>query len=1221
MNLPYNLFDGNVNIQTFLCQPDKTIIGEINPYNYEAKFTFNTYSEISFTIDRWYNDLIDGETKVNPYYEWVDSLRVIYLKGVGHFVIQDVNENVEDNTSKTVTCFSLEYSTGQKYLENFYVNTGEEGSVETMYHAQKYGAEYAIDNYYTKVTTQEFDSYQRYYIKEYSSTNAYNYVETQIFDSDDFTKRKSEEDLYIKTYPNVRFYWPSCKELSLLHLVFDRIPEWRIGHVDKELWYQERTFSEDRTSVYDFLYNTAADTLDFVIVWDSINGVANFYKTTEDGVTADEEIETQWDTNVFISRENLADSINIKYSADDIKTKLKISGSDNLDIRDVNLGQNYILNLGFYKDSKWLGNELYEKYIKYENLLNEKTEQYSKLISAWAAAYNEYSDLMNYVPVEPRVMMIGDQFDKLYCVYSKYVPATKYTEGTIYYSDTNGTEADPQPTTTKEVQDGKYFEISVESQVKLLQNKLHLYKVDQQNNGNRSNAAKTDDVLLTLENDASDSATIRVRYDVEVEGTKNGTGYKVGKENYCIYRTLTTASTGISNTIERSLEAWIRGDLTAENLNLSGFRVKSIGTLGAYLCIARDETREENVVDYGIRLLEEKKATYTSIFIAQTEGYMSKEGSQCIVSDERPTGSEIADGTKWLDSDDTDKNGELIMEIYKDGGWIEYAPSENQADYENYKRFYDNYQKLGVVQKVLSEKQLKADYLLNGVAVNDMYLKEKDINEENLISVARYYFSKEKEFNIEYNQMFNYLEFTIKSDTENKYAAYVINGTPYVSYAHSQGICLAKMDVIKKETDMNTYFTEGELIRLSPFIREDEYSDDNFLLTGYESEEEQMNIKQELLKAGQEELKKICQPKLSFTTTMANILSIPEFAPIKNQFKLGNFVRVDIGYGYIKRARLLEVNVNFDDISDFSCKFGDLISTKSEIDKHADLLKQTITAGKSVASNKSNWQRGADKATALDKAIEEGLQDATLQIGRASGQSIEIGQYGIRGRKLIEGTTDQYEDEQVAIINNKLVFTSDNWKSSKGVFGKFTIKDEDGKETDRWGVLADACVAAYIEGCTIKGGKLEIGGSGGKFVVTEDGSVQILASSEDENGNLIYSEQYASKDAIKAIDNAYRFRVVLSYNNSTVFSDTNDTCTITCDVYNYDDCITSIIKSNGAKFSWKRVSGVIDDNGLDDNAWNKKYENKTSNTIEITTRDLKNQAQFSCTVNFDENNV
>ena len=86
-----------------------------------------------------------------------------------------------------------------------------------------------------------------------------------------------------------------------------------------------------------------------------INGVADFYKTTEDGVTADDEVETQWNTDVFISRENLASALDIKYSTDDIKTKLKIGGSDNLDVRDVNLGQNYILNLSYYNTPLWLG--------------------------------------------------------------------------------------------------------------------------------------------------------------------------------------------------------------------------------------------------------------------------------------------------------------------------------------------------------------------------------------------------------------------------------------------------------------------------------------------------------------------------------------------------------------------------------------------------------------------------------------------------------------------------------------------------------------------------------------------------------------------------------------------------------------------------------------------------------------------------------------------------
>lgn len=1207
MNLPYNIFDGSVNIQTFLCQPDKTIIGEITPYDFNANFKFNTYSEISFTIDRWYNDLIDGETKVNPYYDLIDSLRVIYIKGVGHFIIQDVDENIEDNESKSVTCFSLEYATGQKYLENFYVNTGEEGSVETMYHAKTYGAEYSIDNYYTKVTTQKFDAYERYYIKEYSSTNAYNYVETQIFDSEDFIKRKTEEDLYIKTYPNVRFYWPTCPELSLLHLVFSRIPEWKIGHVDKELWYQERTFSEDRTAVYDFLYNTAADTLDFVMVWDSINGVVNFYKTTEDGVTADEEIETQWDTDVFVSKENLANSINIKYSTDDIKTKLKISGSDDLDVRDVNLGQNYILNLSFYKTADWLGDTLCSKYTDYEKLLEEKTKQYSTFISAWSAAYNEYSDLMNYVPIDPKVLMIGDPFDKLYCVYSKYKPATTFTSGVIYYSDMNGTKADPQPTSTEEVQDGKYFETSddiVSSQVDLLRKKLHLYKVDQQDNGNRSTMAKTDDVLLTLENDASDSATIRVRYDVNATGTPNGTGEKVDKENYCIYRTLTTASTGVSNITEHSIEAWVRGDLTAKELNLSGFKVKSIGTLGAYLCIAKDETQEENVAEYGIKLLEEKKATYTSIFIAQTEGYMSKEGSQCVVSNEPPK-DEIAEGTKWLKANATDEAGELVMMIYHNGEWVEYNPEDNQSDYKNYRLFYDNYQKLGVVQKVLAEKQLKADYLLNGVAVNDMYLKDNEINFTNLIAVAQHYFPKETLVLKEYNDAFDYLEFTIKSDTDNKYAAYVINGTPYVSYAHSQGVCLAKMDVTKKETDMNTYFTEGELVRLSPFIREDEFSDSNFLLTGYESEEENMNIKQELLKAGQEELKKICQPKLSFDATMANILSIPEFAPIKKQFKLGNFIRIDIGYGYIKRARLLEVKVNFDNASDFSCTFGDLISTKSQIDKHADLLKQAVSAGQSVASNQSKWQKGADKATELDKKINDGLASATLEVGRANGQNLIWNEYGLWGRKLVEGTTDEYEDEQFRIVNNRILFSDDGFKSSKGLFGKFEI---DG--VTHWGVLSDAVVSGYISGSRIEGGSMVIGGEKGKFVVHEDGSVEILAGKQGADGNayVTTSEYNNGMDIVKS---ARQYHTELIYSGSTIFTEPNQSTQITCKVYNWDEDITSKLPSDTI-FKWIRSSNA------DDTLWNSSHIFQGVNTITIKNDDVVKNAQFQCQITFDE---
>ena len=1202
MNLPQNLFDGNISIQTFLCQPDKTIIGEIIPYDYNGIFKFNSYSEISFSVDRYYNDLFDGKTKINPYYDLIESLRVIYIRGIGHFVIQDVGENVAENESKSITCFSLEYTTGQKYLENFYVNTGEEGSIETMYHAQQYGAEYSIDNYYTQVNvgSDKFDAYERYYIKEYSNDGelSYNYVEEQVLDENDFNTydgTNSELTLYVKKYPNVRFYWPTKPELSLLHNIFDHIPEWKIGHVDKELWYQERTFSEDRTAIYDFLYNTAAETLDFVMVWDSINGMVNFYKTTEDGITDNEEIETQWNTDVFVSRENLASSLDIKYSTDDIKTKLKITGSDDLDIRDVNLGQSYILNLSYYNTPSWLGEDLHKKYNAYSNDLVEYTKQYKEFISAWSAAYNEYSDLVNYVPVEPRVMLIGDKFEKLYCVYNQYKPASKtYDEDLTYYKydkeQLQYIEASPQPTSNEDLKNGQYYVHSGSTKndlVQRLQTKLGTYKVDQRD-GKPSEIARTDDVLLTLENEASDSATIRVRYDEE-------------GINYRVYRTRTNASTGISNTISFSLKEWVEGSLTADyvspdgsSMNLSGFKIKSIGTLGAYFCLARDEVEKANLEDYGIRLLQEKQDTYTKIFITQTEGYMNQEGSQCIASDELPEGDEYPDGTKWLDTDTVDKDGKLIMKIRSNGNWNTYTPDDK--DYEDYARFSENYTKLENVQSVLAEKQKVANYLLNGVSMTNRYITKENINLANLLAVAQEHFSNQTITLTEYNAEFGFIIFTVDSDVENEYAVYVINGTPSVSYARSQGLCLAKMNVVKEASDMNNYFTEQELIRLSPFIREDEFSDDNFLLTGYESEEEQMNIKQKLLEAGEEELKKICQPKLSFSATMANILAIPEFEPIKSQFKLGNFVRVGIRENYVKRARLLEVQMSFDNPSDFSCTFGDLITTKSEIDKHADLLSMAVTAGQSVASNKSTWQKGADKAIKLDNAINDGLRDAALSIGAADGQSITWDKYGIRGRKLVDGTTDQYHDEQFALINNKLAFTTDNWKTSRAVVGEFEVEIDEQKYR-MYGLLADALIGGYIQGTEIRGGNLRIGdGSNNYFQVDENGDVKIVQAGK---------EKYASADAVTIIDSAYKYSIQISHTGKAVFSTKNDTATMTATIYRRGVDVTDEFKSAGVIVYWEKNPSETN--------WVPNYVTQGNTySIILDSDDVQNSAQISC---------
>ncbi len=1556
MRLPQNLFDGDISVQVILCQPDKTRIGEILPYDKKGTLKFNSYSEISLTIDRHYNDLITGETKVNPYYDFIESPRIIELRGIGHFVIQDGDESISDSETKSITAFSLEHSTGQKYLENFYVNTGEEGSVETMYHARTHGAEYAIDVYYKKATT--WDRFERYYKKEYTSTNAYNYVEEQVLDENDFAKYEganSEDTLYVKAYPNVRFYWPTKPELSLLHLVFAHIPEWKIGHVDKELWFEERTFSEDRTAVYDFLYNTAAPTVKFVMVWDTVGdeNTVSFYKAEEDGITTElrpastyidgivyfnedgseaspqptnnddvlfgnyyvkyDAIETQWDTDVFISKDNLASQIDISYSADDIKTKLKITGADTLDVRDVNLGQNYITNLSYYSDDLWMGPDLHAKYNQYTKYLAEKTDEYSRLISKWSAAYNEYSDLMNYVPVSPSVLLIGDKFDKLYCIHSFYnaltqdeieemhklqeggsvdlfnrpqIDSSKLTEvgwtnvgsgistvftmtysnedetiainvtpifsdgdvihpndledyalgiiygeiedfdklqiGSIFTGENALEDAEKAAVRIHELQEKYYLSsgTTVASLIKNLKTDLGLYRVGIDGNGDIATIDKTDDVLLSLTNANSDSAVIRVKCITKSDAYED--------YEYEVVRTLTNATTGYINTEKFTLNEWVSGNLTADyvatdgrEMALKDFTVKSIGTLGAYLCLAKDERIKANVEDYGIRLLQEKQDAYTSIFITQTEGYMSKEGSQCVASATEPTGS-ITVGSKWLNT--SDKNATVYVYVgtdgdYYEGRWNIYKTGNDSAEFENYTRFSDNYKKLQVVQEVLTEKQRIADYLLNGVKMNDLYLTfnnkndtsyylsgllraaimhhmtlndyvisasqpSKDYEKEGMIwfqyneytshvtvyewsktndntskwvpqtsdadgfdfnaILTEYFEDKEKNyvyltyiFDPVYTQAekfsdnYTYFvegerevdeityttynkfyaqpsndsdvmntyagsivdEVTIEKDevcyftieihnpalsktvtkqytfiapqkltkdsillcnpdtkklivgittlelTEYsldekvddtaglsftkvnyyiaeglEYAVYTTNGTPYVSYAHSQGMCLAQMNYIKELTDMNNYFSDAERMRLSPFIREDEYSDDNFLLTGYESEAEQMDIKKSLLKAGTEELAKICQPRLSFNATMANLLAIPEFAPLRWQFKLGNFINVGLREPYLtdgntKKARLLEVQINFEDASDFSCTFGDLQSTKSLVDKHADLLSQAVTVAKQVATHASNWQRGANKASTLDQAINDGLKDAALSIGAANGQSIVWDQYGIRGRKLRDGSTNEYYDEQFALINNKLAFTTDNWKTSKAVVGEFEVEipSEDYSTTKKqtmYGLLADALVGGYIQGTDIVGGTLKIGdGTKNLFLVDKEGNVTIK-----QGGKSIY-------DAISTIDTAYKYSIALSYTGDSVFSDPGAESTITAEIYRRGKPVTQYFRDKKVKMKWTRSSSETDAD------WTPSYISNDTYQITIKTTDVPNTAQISCYIDIDDKTI
>ena len=375
---------------------------------------------------------------------------------------------------------------------------------------------------------------------------------------------------------------------------------------------------------------------------------------------------------------------------------------------------------------------------------------------------------------------------------------------------------------------------------------------------------------------------------------------------------------------------------------------------------------------------------------------------------------------------------------------------------------------------------------------------------------------------------------------------------------------------ISNDLLMENNFTEAQLIRLSAFIKEDELHIDDIIETEYDTLEDSFKVKQDAMEAGRIELNKICQPQLQFSMTMANIYAIPEFEPIIHQFQLGKIIKVGlrletktaefVGDGarkqfvitpqfynvktvsidgvetanwqydsttglltlksysapkngahikvvgennYIKQSRLLQVDMGLDDLSDFEAQFGELTDLRSQSDIHADLLSQAIQAGKSVASSQDNWNSGVDKAISTDLKIQQGLLDATTVLkSMDDDQGVEIDKYGIHLKK-INPDTGEVDPKQGWITNNMMAYTDNNWLSSKSVFGEYQIEGESSK---RWGLLADACIASYIEGSTIIGGKIGIGETEpGKYNFSVNYAGHMIAQSADVVGKITAS--------------------------------------------------------------------------------------------------------------------
>lgn len=187
----------------------------------------------------------------------------------------------------------------------------------------------------------------------------------------------------VESIDGVQFCNLREKDKSLLHLVFEKFPDWNIGYIDPSLITMQRSFEVSRQDIYSFLNNDVAEAFGCIFLFDTLNNTINVYK--EDNIGKD--------TNIHVSYINLLKNTNMSCSTDNIKTCLTVTGSDDLTVREINMGYDKIYNFDYYNSTEFMSKKLYIAYNKWITLRNSKLPTYTSLLSQYQSFYTQINFL------------------------------------------------------------------------------------------------------------------------------------------------------------------------------------------------------------------------------------------------------------------------------------------------------------------------------------------------------------------------------------------------------------------------------------------------------------------------------------------------------------------------------------------------------------------------------------------------------------------------------------------------------------------------------------------------------------------------------------------------------------------------------------------------------------------------------------------------------------
>lgn len=365
MKIYFDKYNQPTKPKVYLGSPNNKIIcalDGIDDDSFEIDLRGNNTSEISFNVYRFITvpDFIAGTEKEieSKAYPLLGMFMRVYVENIGWFIMQPPTVyNDGKQEYKSVSAESCEIEMQQHDINNLKINKGTTDSYEML-----------VDGNVEMVGDVEFAKEQIKFYNPQKPELSFLDIVLTVSDMHGWTVD------YIDNIPKVYKYFEDGVQKEKKVLLADEIG----------------TFDIEVQDLYSFLTQDAAKFFSCVFVFDCNNLTISAYRPENIGR----------DTNVNIGFRNIQQSNEISIDENNIFTRYYVQGSDDLGIIYVNFGNNYIENIDYFLNEKYLSKELIDKYLLWKNDVEIARNIYIENTRLYNKQQSIISELKNRVPLD-----------------------------------------------------------------------------------------------------------------------------------------------------------------------------------------------------------------------------------------------------------------------------------------------------------------------------------------------------------------------------------------------------------------------------------------------------------------------------------------------------------------------------------------------------------------------------------------------------------------------------------------------------------------------------------------------------------------------------------------------------------------------------------------------------------------------------------------------------